>query len=156
MFFIPFITQKNKKPLRGDPLREPCSWKIRWISGFELCYTRSMRSVGDVVAIYIDNKPSVYARVEAITPDIKPHWLQVRLLFLSFPPQEATWILREEYLEGSSFTMKDIPIQVMPLQKPGTQQPLPKNDRNPGFGEVVSFERFRKKKQDDDPDEGDS
>ncbi|MFY9113105.1 MAG: hypothetical protein WAR22_00010 [Desulfomonilia bacterium] len=115
-----------------------------------------MRSVGDVVAIYIDNKPSVYARVEAITPDIKPHWLQVRLLFLSFPPQEATWILREEYLEGSSFTMKDIPIQVMPLQKPGTQQPLPKNDRNPGFGEVVSFERFRKKKQDDDPDEGDS
>lgn len=117
-----------------------------------------MRSVGDVVAIYIDNKPSVYARVEAITPDIKPHWLQVRLLFLSFPPQEATWILREEYLEGSSFTMKDIPIQVMPLARPGTQQqpPSPKSDRKPGPGEVVSFEQFRKKKRDDDPDEDDS
>jgi hypothetical protein len=117
-----------------------------------------MRSVGDVVAIYIDNKPSVYARVEAITPDIKPHWLQVRLLFLSFPPQEAMWILREEYLEGSSFTMKDIPIQVMPLAKPGTQQQPspPQSDRKPGPGEVVSFEQFRKKKRDDDPVEDDS
>jgi hypothetical protein len=123
----------------------------------ELWYTFLMRGVGDVIAIYIDNKPSVYARIEAITADIKPHWYQVRLLFLSFPPQETTWILREEYLEGSSFTMKDIPIQIMPLGKPGSEEPPPptKKRRKPSSGEVVSFENFRKKKQIDDSDEDD-
>lgn len=49
-----------------------------------------MRSVGEVVAIHVKNKPSVYARIEAIQADVKPRWLQVRFLFLSFPPQEAT------------------------------------------------------------------
>ena len=46
-----------------------------------------MPGIGDVVAIYIDDKPSTYARIENITQDIKPHWLQVRLLFLNFPVQ---------------------------------------------------------------------
>ena len=108
-----------------------------------------MRSIGDVIAVYIDNKPSVYARVEAIAPDIKPHWFQVRLLFLSFPPQETTWILREEYLEGSPFTIKDIPVQILPLGKPGGEElPSPRRKRKkPSPGEVVSFEKFRKKKK---------
>ncbi|HPX49898.1 MAG TPA: hypothetical protein PLR49_05645 [Deltaproteobacteria bacterium] len=117
-----------------------------------------MRSIGDVIAIYIDNKPSVYARVEAITPDIKPHWYQVRLLFLSFPLQETTWILREEYLEGSSFTMKDIPVQIIPVEKPGAEKPYPpkKRGKKPRSGEIVSFEKFRKKKHEGDSDGDDS
>lgn len=111
-----------------------------------------MRSIGDVVAIYFDSKPSVYARIEMITPDIKPHWFQIRLLFLSFPPQETTWILREEYLEGSDFTMKDIPIRIVPLGSPGTEEPPPRDlpAKKPGAGGVLSMDKFRKKKQDDD------
>jgi hypothetical protein len=111
-----------------------------------------MRSIGDVVAIYFDNKPSVYARIEMITPDIKPHWYQIRLLFLSFPPQETTWILREEYLEGSDFTMKDIPIRITPLGKPGIEEQASHDlpEKKPGQGEVLSLDKFRKKKQDDD------
>ncbi len=76
-----------------------------------------MNSIGDVVIIHIDNKPSVYARIEAIEADIKPKWYQVKLLFLSFPPQDISWILKREYLEGSPFTMKDIPIQILPLER---------------------------------------
>lgn len=115
----------------------------------------SMRSIGDIVAVYFDKKPSVYARIETITPDIKPHWYQVRFLFLSFPPQETIWTLREEYLEGIEFTMKGIPIQVIPLEKPGSGR-ASSQDRNKKTrpGEVLSFENFRKKKHEDDPENG--
>lgn len=116
-----------------------------------------MRSVGDVVAIYFDKKPSVYARIEMVAPDIKPHWYQVRFLFLSFPPQETMWTLREEYLEGTEFTMKGIPIQVIPLGRPGSgrspSQLRSKKKTSPG--EVLSFENFRRKKHEDDPEDGD-
>ncbi|HNY63920.1 MAG TPA: hypothetical protein PKM41_00675 [Deltaproteobacteria bacterium] len=105
------------------------------------------------MAIYFENKPSVYARIEMITADIKPHWYQVRLLFLSFPPQETTWILREEYLDGADFTMKDIPIRIVPLAGPGGEAPPARGlpPRKSGPGDLLSLDRFRKKKQDDDP-----
>jgi hypothetical protein len=111
-----------------------------------------MRSIGDVVAIYFDNKPSVYARIEMITPDIKPHWYQVGLLFLSFPPQETTWILREEYLDGTDFTMKDIPIRIVPLGNPGNDEGHIRETpgKKTGPGDVLSMDKFRKKKHDDD------
>jgi hypothetical protein len=102
-----------------------------------------MRTIGDLVAIYIDNKPSVYARIESIEPDIKRHWYQVKLLFLGFPPQEITWILKEEYLEGSSFTMKDIPIQILPVEKHGSK--AKKKSKNKS-AEVISIDEVRSQK----------
>jgi len=104
-----------------------------------------MSSIGDVVIIHIDNKPSVYARIEVIEPDIKPKWYQVKFLFLSFPPQEMTWILRREYLEGSSFTMKDIPIQIITLEKPGRQK-QPQKKPIMHNAEVISINQVRAKK----------
>ncbi len=113
-----------------------------------------MRSIGDVVTIYFDNKPTAYARIESIAPDVKKHWFQVNLLFLSFPPQEATWILREEYLEGEGFTMKEIPVRIIPLERPGTniKEATETMKRKTSPGEVVSFEKFRRKKQEEDPE----
>jgi hypothetical protein len=105
-----------------------------------------MRTIGDLVAIYIDNKPSVYARIENIEPDIKRHWYQVKFLFLGFPPQEMTWILKEEYLEGSSFTMKDVPIQIMPIEKPGFFKPNIRKKLDTQSAEVISIDRIRSKK----------
>lgn len=102
----------------------------------------AMRSVGDVVAIHINNQPSVYARIESIQADTRPGWHQVNLLLLSFPPREVTWILRAEYLDGTAFTMNDIPVQVSPVQKPGP----PRHER-PKSGhrgaEVISMDRAR-------------
>jgi hypothetical protein len=112
-----------------------------------------MRNIGDVVAIYIDNKPSVYARIEEIEPDIKRHWYQVRLLFLGFPPQEMTWILKKDYLEGSLFTMKDIPIQIIPIDKPGSYRPRMEKKRENQSAEVISIDQIRAKKEKKDPND---
>lgn len=118
----------------------------RWIC-FCVCGKKNlMRAIGDVVAIYIDNKPSVYARIEGIEHDIKPRWYQVRLLFLGFPPQEMTWILKEEYLEGSLFTMKDIPMQIIPIEKPGSYKARTKKRTDNQSAEVISIDQMRVKK----------
>jgi hypothetical protein len=54
------------------------------------------RREGDLVLIYHQEKPAVYARIEAIEADVKRDWYQVTLLLLTIPAQTVTWILREE------------------------------------------------------------
>ena len=71
-----------------------------------------MRKAGDLVLIYYMGKPSVYARIEAIKPDVKEGWYQVELLILSIPAQSVKWILKEEYIDGAIFTMGGIPIRL--------------------------------------------
>lgn len=102
---------------------------------------------GDIVSIHINNEPSAYARVEEITADIKPSWFQVRLLFLGFPTQEVTWILKEDYLDGASFTMKNVPVQIKPLPGPGSAAQAKTPKESPKQKEkVISLETVRKKK----------
>jgi hypothetical protein len=60
---------------------------------------------GDVVLIHYQDQPMAYARIEGINPDIKKDWYQVTLLLLTIPAQSVTWILRDEYINGTSFTM---------------------------------------------------
>ena len=64
-----------------------------------------MNREGDVVLVHYREKPAVYARIERIEPDIKKGWYQVTLLLLTIPAQTVTWILRDEYINGTSFTM---------------------------------------------------
>lgn len=112
-----------------------------------------MRSVGEVVAIHVNNQPSVYARIEAIEADVKPRWFQVRLLFLSFPPQEATWILRAEYIDGSVFTMNDVPVQILPVKRTASK---PQHTRpKPGHqgADVISMNSARARKVQDRTEE---
>jgi hypothetical protein len=59
----------------------------------------------DIVLIYFENKPLVYARVEAITADHKKGWYLVKLLILGIPLQVVHWLLREAYIDGAEFTM---------------------------------------------------
>jgi hypothetical protein len=105
-----------------------------------------MHSIGDVVIIHFDHKPSVYARIESIEPDVKPKWYQVKLLFLGFPLQEMTWILKREYLEGSPFTLKDIPIRIMSLKKPGPKNLQTHRKASSEGAEVISIDKIRAKK----------
>jgi hypothetical protein len=65
----------------------------------------SSTGAGDLVLIHLRGQPAGYARVEEITPDVKPGWWQVRLLLLQVPRQEVVWILREAYIDGEEFTM---------------------------------------------------
>jgi len=55
--------------------------------------------------IHYQDQPVAYARIEEINPDIKKDWYQVTLLLLTIPAQSVTWILRDEYIHGTPFTM---------------------------------------------------
>jgi hypothetical protein len=77
-----------------------------------------MAAINDIVLVHVDNKPGFYARIDDISPDVKPGWWQVRLLVLTFPLQVFTWILDEFQLEYAPFTMGGTPIRLEPVVSP--------------------------------------
>jgi len=114
-----------------------------------------MATINDLVLVHVDNKPGFYARVEDISPDVKPGWWQVRLLVLTFPLQVFTWILDEFQLEYAPFTMGGTPIRLEPVVSPleeqqqqQEQQKLEERKRKRqegGSSKVVSLAERRKK-----------
>jgi hypothetical protein len=76
-----------------------------------------MSREGDIVLIYIKEQPTIYARIEAIEPDIKKGWYRVTLLLLSIPQQVITWILRDEYINGATFTMDGNPMMMKEMKR---------------------------------------
>ena len=99
-----------------------------------------LNGVGDVVLIYYQDEPSVYARIEAVVPDVKRDWYQVTLLMLTIPPQTATWILREEYFNGTPFTMGGQPLRIEAVQ---AVQAVETVEPPEGRGEDTGKERMR-------------
>lgn len=83
-----------------------------------------MATINDIVVVNVDNKPGFYARIDEITPDIKPGWWQVQLLVFTFPLQVFTWILDEHQLEGAEFTMGGTPIRMDPVVSPIEEERL--------------------------------
>ena len=114
-----------------------------------------MASINEIVLVNVDNKPGFYARIEDISPDVKPGWWQVRLLVLTFPLQVFTWILDDFQLEYAPFTMGGTPIQMEPVVSPmeeerqqQEQQELEERKRlrlEGGSSKVVSLADRRKK-----------
>jgi len=64
-----------------------------------------MSKEGDLVLVHVEDSPAFFARIECISPDVKRDWFQVTLLVLQVPLVEVTWILKEDYIKGVSFTM---------------------------------------------------
>ncbi len=77
-----------------------------------------MAQEGDLVLIHYQGQPAIFARIEAIEPDIKKDWFQVTLLLLTVPPHSVTWILRGEYINGTEFTMGGVPMCLKPVERP--------------------------------------
>ncbi|MCJ8499889.1 hypothetical protein [Desulfatitalea alkaliphila] len=77
-----------------------------------------MTDINDIVLIYLDEKPLSFARVEAIEPDIKRDWYHVKLLLLQVPLQVVTWILRDVYINGETFTMDGKPLRLERVVSP--------------------------------------
>ena len=105
-----------------------------------------MTKEGDIVLIYYQDKPTLYARVEAIEFDIKKDWYRVTLLLLSIPIQTVTWILREEYINGTVFTMGGNPMKIERIVPPEVkkeappEEPLPKEGgKKPQKGKILKF-----------------
>lgn len=72
----------------------------------------------DLVLIYLEDHPAFYARVEKITVDVKPKWWRVKFLMLSVPPQFITWIIDDEQIRGSDFTMDGTPVRIEKVVAP--------------------------------------
>jgi hypothetical protein len=114
-----------------------------------------MAAISDLVLVHIDNKPGFYARIEDISPDVKPGWWQVKLLVLAFPLQIFTWTLDEKQIDGEPYTMGGTPVRlekvVTPLErveKPSAEATMKESgvtEKREG-GKVVSL-RDRKKKE---------
>jgi hypothetical protein len=83
-----------------------------------------MVRMGDVVLVYHRDRATFFARIDSIEPDIKKGWYNVQLLILTLPMRAVTWTLREEYLNGTPFTMEDNPVRIEAV-KPLAAEPYP-------------------------------
>ncbi len=119
-----------------------------------------MTKEGDVVLVYMENQPAFFARIESITPDIKPEWYQVKMLVLQIPLVVVTWILREPYINGVEFTMGGRPVRIEKVEAPEEiyeeeekehsatdKKEEEVKDSSGGTGKVISLADRIKKKQ---------
>ena len=77
-----------------------------------------MTTINDIVLIYFEDNPLIFARIEDISPDIKKDWYLVKLMILQVPLQVVTWILREEYINGDEFTMNEKRMRLEKVECP--------------------------------------
>ncbi|MDR3579164.1 MAG: hypothetical protein P4L44_04270 [Oryzomonas sp.] len=114
-----------------------------------------MATTHDIVLIHVDDKPGFYARIEDLTPDVKPGWWQVRLMVFTFPLQMFTWILDEFQLDGASFTMGGTPIRMERVVSPVEEEHIKREqdekeereraELHSGNHKVISLSDRRKK-----------
>ncbi|MGD8371630.1 MAG: hypothetical protein PVG64_05190 [Syntrophobacterales bacterium] len=89
-----------------------------------------MAAEGDLVLVHVEDTPAFFARIESIGPDVKPEWYQVTLLVLQVPLVEVTWILRQEYVDGASFSMGGKKVLIEAVVAP-PKKPPPERERVP-------------------------
>ncbi len=77
-----------------------------------------MTTENDLVLIYFEGAPLVFARVENIAPDVKPDWYHITLLMLQVPLQTVTWILKDIYINGETFTMNGKEMRFEKVEAP--------------------------------------
>lgn len=114
-----------------------------------------MTTINDIVLIYFEDKPLVFARVEDITPDVKPGWYVIKLLFLQVPLQVVTWILRDVYINGGEFTMNGKRMRLEKVVAPVEKDEIEKSaETNPAEtrksgqkkgAQVISLATLKKK-----------
>lgn len=76
----------------------------------------------DIVLIYYEDQPLVFARVEEIGPDVKKDWYHIRLMLLQLPVRTVTWILKDDYINGAEFTMGGHRMRLEKVEPPEHDQ----------------------------------
>ena len=104
-----------------------------------------MSKEGELVLVHVEDTPAFFARIECISPDVKVDWYQVTLLVLQVPLVEVTWILKEDYINGVSFTMGGKRVVLEPVVAP---------PKEPPSDEDRKFRRDTKKKPSPEKDTG--
>jgi hypothetical protein len=103
-----------------------------------------MSREGDLVLVYYQDQPTVYARIEYIEPDIKKDWYQVTLQLLTIPSQTVTWILRDSYINGSPFTMGGKPMHLEEVKRIVRQEMKEKEESSKKShepGKIIPFKK---------------
>jgi len=86
----------------------------------------------DIVLVYFEDKPLMFARIEDISPDMKKDWYHVKMLALQIPLQVMTWILRDVYINGEEFTMDGKKMRFERVDCPeDPDDPVSKDDDSP-------------------------
>ena len=103
----------------------------------------------DLVLIHFEGTPLVFARVERIEPDNKPDWYHVTLLMLQVPLQTVTWILRDVYINGETFTMNGKEMRLEKVEAPAVPGDRTDDDQASGDSEqpaskVIPFADLKK------------
>jgi phage protein D len=109
-----------------------------------------MAAEGDVVLIYFEDKPLLFAKVEEILPDSKRAWYHVKLLMLQVPVHTVTWILRDSYINGTEFTMNGKKVRLERVVSPKDPEESEGEKKSPeakdtGGAKVISFSDLKKK-----------
>ena len=99
-----------------------------------------MTTENDLVLIHFEDNPLVFARVERIVPDAKPDWYHVTLLMLQVPLQTVTWILKDIYINGETFTMNGKAMRLEKVKSPDD----PREDRGGGKEQETDTHRDNK------------
>lgn len=84
----------------------------------------------DIILIYYEDQPAGFARIEAISPDVKKDWYHVKLLLLQVPLQTVTWILRDVYINGEEFTMGGNRLRLEKVEAPPEAEPEAKQEES--------------------------
>ena len=110
-----------------------------------------MAAENDIVLIYYEENPLVFARIESILPDARPDWYHVKVLLLQMPPQMVTWILRDVYINGETFTMDGKQMRLELVEPPGPDADILREDpsvekdpKSESKGSVISLKDFKR------------
>lgn len=106
-----------------------------------------MADENDVVLIYFENEPAIFARIESVEPDSKRGWYHVTLLLLTIPMHTVTWILRDIYIDGAPFTMGGTSVRIEPVEKrkpAAGRRESPGSRKEPGPEGSATIIPFRK------------
>lgn len=103
----------------------------------------------DIVLIYFEGNPLSFARIEAISPDVKPDWYHVKLLMLQVPVQVVTWLLKDVYINGAEFTMGGKKMRMEKIDCPPEE--IPDGDeeksvpqKSSGHAKIISLSDLKK------------
>jgi hypothetical protein len=104
--------------------------------------------INDLVSVCIDNRHAFFARIENISPDVKPGWWQVKLLVLTLPVQVFTWILDGSQVDGAPFTMGGTPVKLDKVVSPEVPDGEHGGRKPAGAGSSKVVSLFDRKKED--------
>jgi len=97
---------------------------------------------GEVLLTYFQDKPGFFIRVENVERDRKKGWWRMTFLILAIPLQTLTWILDDDQMRGSDFTMGGQPLRIERVAAPDTTFPQVEEkdvQENSTKGRVVSM-----------------